>query len=1051
MKGFGHSLRVGASIVALTLAGQALAQSAEEQPAPQEVGDEDPQLLPREDTGNSVSEDDDQDVIVVTGTNISGVKQVGSQSIVLSREAILSSGKNSVAEVLATLPQVQTVSGADSFTPGVAGESGSSQTGIGGNSTRGTAINLRGVGQGATLTLVDGHRITPSGTASAFTEANQVPMAAVERIEVIADGASAVYGSDAIAGVINYVLRKNFTGLELSGRYTAGKYGNDQWAVSAVGGVNWNLGIGSGNIIATFEYSRRDPFLRGSNPRLREDQRPYGGNDARVGTGGTASIPVNGNIVIPTAANPFPFGTAPTNPNFPQGGANIFYALPLNPTGRILTVADLQEVRSGSCAGAATPTCATYPNVIDRSDYEDYLSKQTRKQAAVFLSQEIGGLELYNEFFWTRSDQFTRTFAGSNGVTNPTLTINPGSAYYGPLSSLPNLFRFNPNNGSFGQQPITVQYNIISRLPNGPVVGNQNFEESFNNTFGGRIGISADWKAEAYYNFGQNKTCGVCYLGNFISFEANNLAGLPAISAIQQLVNLPAGDPLALNPLSTAPFTRAQLDYILGNNEQYAQNWSHDIVAKVDGSLFEMPAGPWKAAFGGEYYSGIQKLQNQGNRPPDRGPVTTPDANARTARKQWAVFGELYMPVISPEMEVPLIREFTVNGALRHDDYSDFGKTTNGKVSATLEPFEGLRLRGSWGTSFRAPGLPQLNSGAFSFALGGRLANLPPEVSALLTGTRSGGPNSVNVINIIGSNPNLKAETGTNWQVGADFTPTFVPGLRLSGTYYNLTYANKLGQAGVPFSIFDFAPGALGDVTQFNRYAPYILSLNNVRGPNGCTSLDPRLQEFSGFLYTAVVGFNPRDFCNADVLIDARSISAAKTVQKGIDFSVNYVKPTDIGTFAVNLGASHILSNREALVAGAPLVTRLDTVGDPISWRGRGSVSYSTGPLALTLFGNYVGSYLNNRPITLVGAAAPLPQTRIPSWTTFDLNVAFSFVESEKDWAFLKNVRISLNVSNLFDKEPPIVLSQTSGNSSIDLFAHNPFGRSMQISVTKAF
>jgi outer membrane receptor protein involved in Fe transport len=130
---------------------------------------------------------------------------------------------------------------------------------------------------------------------------------------------------------------------------------------------------------------------------------------------------------------------------------------------------------------------------------------------------------------------------------------------------------------------------------------------------------------------------------------------------------------------------------------------------------------------------------------------------------------------------------------------------------------------------------------------------------------------------------------------------------------------------------------------------------------------------------------------------------------------------------------------------------QLDTVGDPISWRGRGSVTYNNGPFTATMFGNYIGSYVNDLPITLSGAAAPLPESRIPSWTTFDLSLSFAYPRGEERWGFMRGVRLGLTVNNLFGSEPPIVLSTASGNSSIDLFTHNAFGRSMQASVTKAF
>src|SRR6185295_8495800 len=167
-------------------------------------------------------------------------------------------GADNVADVVRTLPQIQNLG----FDEAVRENGNANQTG---NSTRGTALNLRGLGATATLVLVDGHRLAPAGAVASFTEAIQVPFAAIERIEVVPDGASAVYGSDAIAGVVNYVLRKDFNGIEVSGRYSSNKYQGD-WAGSVVGGTTWqDLGfLGHGNVILSYEHYRQNPALRGA-------------------------------------------------------------------------------------------------------------------------------------------------------------------------------------------------------------------------------------------------------------------------------------------------------------------------------------------------------------------------------------------------------------------------------------------------------------------------------------------------------------------------------------------------------------------------------------------------------------------------------------------------------------------------------------------------------------------------------------------------------------------------------------------------------------------
>jgi iron complex outermembrane receptor protein len=963
------------------------------------------------DTEATSAEDRD---IVVTGTNISGVKAVGSEAIVLNRQQVLATGKSSVADVVRTLPQLQNL-GLD---PSNSGSGGNSTQG--GNTVRGNSLNIRGIGQGATLTLVDGHRITPSGTAGAFTEANQVPLAAIERIEVITDGASAIYGSDAISGVVNYILRKDFQGVELNGRYTFGAYGNDEYALSGVAGAHWSAGLGDGNVILTYEYSRRLPYVRGVNDRLRQDQRNFGGIDGRIDDNG-ATPALAGNIRAPIQSFvPFPpfLIPGPRNPSFPQGGSNNYYALPDNPTGRPLTVADLR---------------ANQANVVDRSDYEDFLGEQTKHQVALFFNQDLGdSIQIYDELFYTHSDQVTRTFVSQNASANVIVNV-PARLSNGQPN--PNYIAGVP--GLAPGADIPVQLNLLERvLPNGPRFVNENPDESINNTIGFRVKMSDNWRGEVYYTYGQNKSCGICYLGNFINADNNDIRG---VSALQASVN--SG---LINPFSTAPFTQAQLAAILGTNSQYSQNYSHDVVAKVDGSLFDLPGGALKVALGGEYYYGIQKLQNAASRGPQN--LFVPDANARTIRKQWAAFGEVYVPLVSDEMDVPLVQDFTVSGALRYDHYSDFGSTTNPRISATWELNDDLKLRGSWGTAFRAPGLPELNAGVFSLGLGSiqtvplGVAGIPIIPGSAIPGVNNG---SSNALIIIGNSPRLKAEKGKTWQIGADFTPTFLPGFRASATYYSISYTDKIYGGLNAF-------GFLANAQNRAIYSDFIVPINN---PATCSngnpsSYDPALVEYADFLYSANLGFDPRNACSINVVLDQRVTSAASTKQDGLDFSASYSFDTNVGGFTLTGSVTKILNNTEILGPAAPVNSALDTIGDPISLRARGSLNYVRGVFFSSLFVNHIGKYRNDLPITIQGVQQP--QADIPSWTTFDLNLGVAFPDGGR-WSFMRNTRLSATVTNLFNKAPPIVFSTLYGSSSIDLQAHNAYGRYFQLQLSKAF
>lgn len=255
--------------------------------------------------------------IVVTGTSIRGISAVGSSTVALSRDQLQTSGRNSPVDVLRELPQVQGLGFDDSPRTAQNGN---------GNLQRGTTVNLRGLGSNATLLLIDGKRVAPTGNVFSFTEANQLPVSAIERIEVIADGASAIYGSDAVAGVVNYITRKRVEGVELSVRGTASN-DYDQWGASVVAGHSF----AGANVVVAYDHDERGEMLNGDSPFLRQDLRRFGGPDNRIRTN-TATASAPGNIVVPRAT---------TNPLLPTAGRFDYYGIRPGASGVGLTAADL--------------------------------------------------------------------------------------------------------------------------------------------------------------------------------------------------------------------------------------------------------------------------------------------------------------------------------------------------------------------------------------------------------------------------------------------------------------------------------------------------------------------------------------------------------------------------------------------------------------------------------------------------------------------------------------------------------------------------------------
>ena len=226
--------------------------------------------------------------VIVTGSRIRGVRAVGSNVIAIDQTTIAQEPVTSTADLLRRVPQVISL--------GANRNGGSAQNGAA-NATRGAGINLRGIGTNATLLLYDGKRMPPQGTQGQYTDPSVLPSIALGRVEVVADGASAIYGSDAIAGVVNFILRKDFNGIEARARYgfTNGNY--DEAQVSGIVGHKWD----SGSVMLAAEYTRNSALRGYDLPWYQDDNRFRGGRDLRVTLCNPGTITAGGNTyAIPT-------------------------------------------------------------------------------------------------------------------------------------------------------------------------------------------------------------------------------------------------------------------------------------------------------------------------------------------------------------------------------------------------------------------------------------------------------------------------------------------------------------------------------------------------------------------------------------------------------------------------------------------------------------------------------------------------------------------------------------------------------------------------------
>lgn len=352
---------------------------------------------------------EENSAIVVTGTRLRGVAPVGSTLIGVNRDAIEASNAVSTVQLLQEIPQVYNLGISDVSR----GQSGGAF-----NTTYGSSINIRGLGPFSTLTLIDSHRSVPQGSTGFAVDPSVIPTLAIERVEVVADGASAIYGSDAVAGVANVILRRKFDGLTMSGRYGEGdKYNEHQFG--AIAGKVWSTG--SFTISAERQFRNnlrgvdRDFFLA--------NQTALGGKDYRVSTCNP------GNIVV--------------------GG--VSYAIP---TG-------------GVTPATASQLQANTQNRCDVLQYIDLAPQQERISAVMTFNQEVTDwLRVKADGFLTERNFTVMRDYGSNSLTVP----SSNAFYVAPIGVTP------PNcptsaGAPAGSQCIAVEYSFEKDYPQGRTQG----------------------------------------------------------------------------------------------------------------------------------------------------------------------------------------------------------------------------------------------------------------------------------------------------------------------------------------------------------------------------------------------------------------------------------------------------------------------------------------------------------------------------------------------------------------------------------------------------
>lgn len=871
-----------------------------------------PLSQPPEPRSDTVSE------VTVTGTRIRGQAPIGANLIVLDRDDIDKSGYATAAQLLAALPQ-NFGGGASDSTQGVSLRNNANL-----NQSFGAGVNLRGLGNDSTLVLLNGQRPALDGVGGAFADISMVPSSIIKRVEVLADGASALYGSDAVAGVVNFIFRDDFEGAETTVHYgSANGFGETQ--VSQILGANWD----SGHAVFAYEYYDRTALPASDRAYATEDLRAFGG----LNYGSPFASP--GNILA--------------------GGQT--FAIPAGSTGVGLTASQLQ--------GGQT-------NLADQVRATDLLPDQQRHSVYGSIHQDLGwNTTLFAQGLFAERAVVAATLpADQAAFTVP--TTNP--FYVDPLGT---------------HQPVVVEYNLNADL--GPSV-----EHAMTQGYDAEVGLDhrfGDWNGEILASYGlQREYAGQYNLTNLVA-AAEALADTNPATALNVFGSGASNNPATLNKV------RGWVD-----TTSHSAVWS--ISGKFDGPLFDLPAGKVRMAFGGEYRVERNKYVETldlVSLQPEAIPLDLPGQ-----RSIAAVYGEVLVPLISPNMNLPAVRRLDLSLAGRVEHYSDVGNTANPKVGLDWTVVSGVDLRVSYGTSFRAPTFNELRNGPSDTIY----------APAVLSDPRSP-TGSTDALLLIGAASALKPETATTWNAGIDLKPTWAPGLKASLGYYIVDFRDRIQ-----------APSAdvLSILENRSTYGA-IINDNPSAAVIAAYYASPNLENYENIPASSITA-----------IIDNRTQNIAQVHQDGFDFDAGYVRNLGALTAGVGLGGSYTLHIDQAVSAESPSINVVATLGEPVRLRLRGRTTAAWGPYSAAAFVNYTGAYANQ---------TFTPSQPVKAWTTVDVQLAYAVPAST---GLLHGLKLALDVTNLFDASPPYV-DNYSGVSAIgyDPANANATGRVVAFQLTKAW
>ena len=903
------------------------------------------------------------DEIIVTGSRIvrDGYEAPTPLTVVGVAE-IESSASANVADFVNTIPAF-----AGSRTPGNTNSSMSAGT------SGMNAVNLRNIGLERTLVLVNGQRSIGS-SSEGVVDVNTIPQALISRVDIVTGGASAAYGSDAVAGVVNFVLDTEFTGLkgEVGGEITT--YGdNESWDFDITYGTPFAAGrghfiiSGSMNDVAGVPVNDRPWNLEGwqilQNPL-------YG-----TGAGQSRTVPERVIYDQSSVSNGIIGGIITSGPlkgiAFGEGGRS--YPFPYGPI-----VSD--PVMVGGGWQAATIRGKPYANSLTSAVSTENIYLRTSYD----LTDRITG---FISASWTHNKNNNWCCMKED---NASLTLTIDNPYL-PADVRARAVALGVT--SFVMGSMHSDFGLSGAINDRRV---QRYVAGLEGTFDA---AGTEWKWDAYYQKGiahlHQEVYNVMRRSRFaaaLNPTSHPVTGLP-VCRINVDANPANDDPLCVpyNVFGINVNSPAAIDYLRGGGDRDFRTEAPELdvmAASVSGSPFELWAGPVSLAFGAEHR--IDKIKGV-NDPVGRA-FDWYFGNYQVFTAKSSVtegFVETVVPLATDES---FAKSLEFNGAVRATDYSTSGYVTTWKVGLTWAPIDDIRFRATRSRDIRAPNLQNLfNTGTSGF---------PGYQNPFRRDPVTGGPVTEVGFSQTGGNPNLTPEKSDMTGVGVVLQPAFIPGFSASVDYWNLDVADALGSLTV------------------QQIIDQCFATNDARF---CSAID----------------FGANRATDPIQLIRIQPFNLATQIYRGIDIEAGYNMPLDMlladagGDLSFRFMATHYIKAYQNTGLSKPTDTagQNNGTGAVPNWRWRASAGYTneTVSLSLTARGITSGTYLNSNVECTTGCPIStadnrtVDNNRIAGAVYLDTSMSYKFGVAETD------MEVFFNVKNVLNTEPAVVAPGPGG------------------------